>query len=95
MIQKGSKFFELAYPLTNDQKISVFDKSTYSIFKIPGLVAQIKISGVTRLVLCGVQTDKCLLASACDGFDLGFELTVLEDACCSRKKTYKGDRTNW
>ncbi|MDI6698008.1 MAG: cysteine hydrolase [Candidatus Saccharicenans sp.] len=88
VIEKESKLFELAYPLTIHRNISVLDKTTYSVFKIPGLVQQLKNSGVTRAVLCGLQTDKCVLASAYDGFDSGFDLVVIEDACCARKKNF-------
>ncbi len=88
VIEKESKLFDLAYPLTVCRNISVLDKTTYSVFKIPGLVQQLKSSGLTMVVLSGLQTDKCVLASAYDGFDSGFELMILEDACCARKKNY-------
>jgi len=37
--------------------------------------------GVTSLYVCGLATDYCVLFSALDGLDLGYEVTVVEDCC--------------
>ncbi len=57
----------------------VFEKSTYSIFKSPAFLQFLKASGVQRMDICGIESDGCVLASAFDGFDLGYEMVVLRD----------------
>ena len=34
---------------------------------------------VSKIYLCGVDIDACVLASAYDGFDLGYDIEVLKD----------------
>lgn len=38
-------------------------------------------TGVTGLCLCGLATDYCVLYSALDALELGYAVTVIEDAC--------------
>ncbi|MBI4021561.1 MAG: cysteine hydrolase [Candidatus Aenigmarchaeota archaeon] len=66
------------------RKHHVFEKSTYSAFKSPGLVAFLKKHRVTSVALCGTNTDACVLASAFEGFDLGYRMEILTDLCSSR-----------
>jgi nicotinamidase/pyrazinamidase len=46
-----------------------------------GLAGYLKERGLTRLVLVGLATDFCVAYSALDAARLGFETTVLLDAC--------------
>jgi nicotinamidase-related amidase len=34
---------------------------------------------VSKIYLCGVDIDACVLATAYDGFDLGYDIEVLKD----------------
>ncbi len=45
-----------------------------------GLAAYLKGLGVTKVVLCGLAADFCVLFSALDAIDAGFETVVLKDA---------------
>lgn len=45
-----------------------------------GLAAYLKGLGVTKVVLCGLATDFCVLFSALDAIEAGFETIVLKDA---------------
>ena len=38
-------------------------------------------AGITDLFICGLATDYCVLFSALDALELGFAVTVIEDAC--------------
>lgn len=58
---------------------NVFTKNTYSIFKAPGFINFLKQNSITKLWLCGIDTDACVLASAYEAFDLGYEVKVLKD----------------
>ena len=46
-----------------------------------GLVAYLKERRFERITLCGLATDFCVLYSAIDGRQAGFEVTVATDAC--------------
>jgi nicotinamidase-related amidase len=64
-------------------KNNVFEKSSYSIFKCEKLVNFLQSNKITKLFLCGIDTDGCVLASAYDGFDLGYDIEILKDLCFS------------
>lgn len=54
----------------------VFERAYYSAFKNPELHRYLQSMGVERLVLCGVDSEACVLATAFEAFDLGYHLTV-------------------
>ena len=56
-------------------------KSTYSVFGAPELRAVLDRGD--ELVLCGVETDCCVLATALEAIDHGVPVTVVEDAVAS------------
>lgn len=72
---------------------AVFDKGTapaidsYSGFfdnarrRDTGLDAYLKRSSVTEVFIAGLATDVCVQATALDARDLGYETSVVEDAC--------------
>ena len=62
---------------------SVFIKSTYSAFKSKKLLSFLKRKGIKRLDICGLEADGCVLGSAFEAFDLGFEVNVLRKLICS------------
>ncbi len=61
------------------RKDNLFEKASYSIFKSDGLDNFLKRNQITKLFLCGIDIDACVLASAFDAFDLGYEVEVLTD----------------
>lgn len=58
---------------------NLFVKDTYSVFKSKDLLQFIKNNQITKIVLCGLNSDGCLLASAFDGFDLGFDIEIIKE----------------
>ena len=46
--------------------------------------------GIKRLVIAGMQTHMCVEAAARAAADLGFEVTVVADACATRPLEYGG-----
>ncbi len=60
----------------------VFVKHGYTAFT-DAFAAYVRDQGVTRLFVCGVDTDCCVLKTAVDGFERGIEPVVLADACAS------------
>lgn len=60
-------------------KKNTFEKSTYSIFKSKPIINFIKKSKIKKIYFCGLTSDGCVLASALEGFDLGFEIYIIKE----------------
>lgn len=60
-------------------KENLFEKETYSAFKSKKLMSFIRSNKITQIFLCGLNTDACVIASAFDGFDLGFEIHIIKE----------------
>ncbi|KJS03236.1 MAG: isochorismatase [Desulfobulbaceae bacterium BRH_c16a] len=46
-----------------------------------GLHRYLQDAGITELYLCGLATDYCVLYSSLDALELGYSITVIENAC--------------
>jgi len=62
---------------------NTFKKTSYSIFKSDGFTDFLKKHNISKLFLCGIDTDSCVLASSYDAFDLGYEIKVIKKLCQS------------
>lgn len=62
---------------------NLFEKASYSIFKSKGFSDFLKRNNISKLYLCGIDIDACVLASAFDAFDLGYDVEVLTDLSLS------------
>jgi nicotinamidase-related amidase len=62
---------------------AVFDKMTYSAFANPKLLATLCQWRATTLIISGVETDVCVLATTLSAIDLGFKVVIPLDAICS------------
>ncbi|MGY8828440.1 MAG: cysteine hydrolase family protein [Pseudomonadales bacterium] len=79
----GTRQVEILTRLTPQPGDSVIDKPRYSAFHRTALDAQLKRLGVSRLMVSGVLTDACVLASVFDAFALGYRVDLITDACTS------------
>lgn len=86
VIERQSEWFALADPLDNIKEIHVFDKETYSVFENPAFVNFLFGNLIRTVILAGVQTDRCVLATAISGFDRGYEMVVVPELCTGRNK---------
>ncbi|MCY9517627.1 cysteine hydrolase family protein [Paenibacillus apiarius] len=70
---------------TNKDADNVYwmDKTRYSAFAGTDLELQLRARGISELHLVGVCTDICVLHTAVDAYNKGFELVVHEDAVAS------------
>ncbi|MEL6804250.1 MAG: isochorismatase family cysteine hydrolase [Bacteroidota bacterium] len=59
----------------------LFVKDTYSAMKVPALSTYLETHAVDTIYLCGINIDGCVLATAFEAFDLGYDITVLENLC--------------
>lgn len=55
-------------------------EDAYSAFNGTGLARSMLADGVTRLTVCGLATDYCVLNTVLDGIDAGFEVLVALEA---------------
>jgi len=90
---QGTKGAELVKTFDTSKVEKVFHKGTdkqidsYSCFfdnghlRSTGLGEHLKHKGVTEVCLAGLATDYCVKYSALDAVGLGFQVTVIEDAC--------------
>lgn len=64
----------------------IFEKNTYSIFKSREFVDFLSQNKISKLFFCGLDLDACILASAFEAFDLGFDFEILYDLSGSSAK---------
>ncbi|SET39643.1 cysteine hydrolase family protein [Paenibacillus sp. NFR01] len=67
----------------NKDAIYWMDKTRYSAFAGTDLELKLRAHGITELHLIGVCTDICVLHTAVDAYNRGFELIIHEDAVAS------------
>lgn len=87
--KSGSEINKLVKPIEGEKVIS---KNKANAFVGTGLLNYLKDNHITKLVLCGMQTHMCLEATTRAASDLGFDCTVIANACATRDLKY-GDIT--
>ena len=65
----------------------VFKKHVNSAFIGTGLEAHLRGNGIEELVLAGLTTDQCVSTTARMAANLGFKVTVVEDATATFERT--------
>lgn len=55
-------------------------EDAYSAFNGTGLARSMRADGITRLAVCGLATDYCVLNTVLDGIDAGFEVLLALEA---------------
>ena len=79
-----SAMFDLMDPLLRfTPPAEVCDKTTYSAFASAAFVASLAKRPTQTLVLSGVETDVCVLATALDAIDRGLHVVLAADALTS------------
>jgi nicotinamidase-related amidase len=96
-LQAGATFF---LPGTNGAEINssvtpkdgekVITKHFPNSFRETDLLTYLKSKGVTKLVICGMMTDVCVVSTTRAAMDLGFKNTVISDACATRDREVNG-----
>lgn len=64
----------------NSDQCYWLDKRRYSAFSGTDLDQRLRERGITHLILTGVCTDICVLHTAIDAYQLGYQITIPE--CC-------------
>mmetsp|Transcript_12492 Transcript_12492/g.23442 ORF Transcript_12492/g.23442 Transcript_12492/m.23442 type:complete len:803 (-) Transcript_12492:61-2469(-) len=61
----------------------ILPKTSCSVFQSTNLRYILNNLNIQQLVVCGQLTDECIMSAVRDGADLGFLMTVVEDACAA------------
>lgn len=70
-------------------KDNVFTRAAYSAFKTTELHEYLQQNNVERLIICGVDSDACVLATSFEAFDLGYHVKVDFDLTYSSNELRK------
>jgi nicotinamidase-related amidase len=62
---------------------TVINKTRYSGFAEPQLLAHLQVRQADALIISGSETDVCVLATVLAAVDLGYRVIVARDALCS------------
>ena len=80
-VQKTWQKLHQQYPFTS----TFFHKMRFSAFAGTKLDLWLRSHGVTEVVLAGVCTDICVLHTAIDAYNHGYQITIALDATCSNQ----------
>ena len=75
----GSEFENDFYIIKPKKEDIVITKNNYDTFSNPEFDKILKENGIKYLVMTGVFTDGCVLATICGGFSRGYNFVVLKD----------------
>ncbi len=65
---------------------SFIEKTSFSALNESQIAEKISSEGKKQIIICGIETHICVLQSAIDLINSGYEVFVVQDACASRNK---------
>jgi len=68
----------------------VISKRFANSFRETDLLERLRLTGITRIVIVGMQTHMCVEAASRAATDLGFDVIVVHDACATRPLEFGG-----
>lgn len=80
VLEVGHKGHEIIPDLTPHEGEVVFNKDRISCFTNPDLVPYLHEHGIESFVVCGFQSEYCIDSAVRTGSDMGFDVTLAEDA---------------
>lgn len=83
----GTDIHPMVAPQVNEQ---VVVKHFPNSFRDTGLLELLRREGIDNLVVCGAMSHMCIDATVRAAFDLGFNCTVVTDACATRDLQFQG-----
>lgn len=79
--EPGGEIYSSIEPLRAER---IFTKTRVNAFLGTDLDAYLKSRGIGSLVICGMQTHMCVEAATRAAADLGYQCTLVHDACATR-----------
>lgn len=83
---EGAELHKTVLPLEHE---SMIIKNFPNSFLKTDLESKLKEKGITKVVVVGMMTHMCIDATVRAAVDLGFETTLIEDACATRDLSYQ------
>ncbi|QZN75482.1 cysteine hydrolase family protein [Paenibacillus sp. DR312] len=83
---EGVKIHEAVIPLENE---SIIKKHFPNSFLKTDLQSKLNEKEITKVVVVGMMTHMCIDATVRAAVDLGYETTLIEDACATRELSYQ------
>ncbi len=83
----GVQIHESVAPMEGEP---VLIKHVPNSFHETGLKELLQEKGIKELVICGMMSHMCVDTTTRAGFDLGFAITVAQDACTTMPLTWNG-----
>ncbi len=71
------------------QDTAIFDKTGFSCLAADGFTEALKQSGRKQIIVIGQETHVCIIQTALELLNNGYQVHVVEDAVCSRKTEHK------
>lgn len=84
--EAGSKEAEFLPEVAPQPGELVVEKVSSGAFNSGGLEQALRNLGITRIVICGVDTRFCVETTVRDASDRGFEVVLVGDACASKTR---------
>jgi nicotinamidase-related amidase len=84
--EPGGAIHQLVKPMPDEV---IFSKKEVNSFLNPQLIEYLNKNNIKNLVIAGMQTHMCVEAAVRAAHDLGFKITLIEDACATRNLKYK------
>jgi nicotinamidase-related amidase len=85
---RGIEIHDTVAPLAGEL---VVQKAHPNSFRETTLEATLRAAGVDQVVVCGMMTSMCVDATARAAADLGFDVTVVSDACATLDLEFAGE----
>jgi nicotinamidase-related amidase len=82
---EGARIHASVAPLEGE---AVILKHYPNSFRETGLLALLQDGGIRKVTICGAMSQMCIDATARAAADLGFEVTVAEDACGAKAVSF-------
>jgi len=89
-MRPGSDGVELHPAVAPQPGERLITKGAPNAFLATPLERELREQGVDRLVVCGMMTSMCVDASVRAAVDLGFEVTLVHDACAAPSLSFGG-----
>ncbi|RKL65286.1 cysteine hydrolase [Salipaludibacillus neizhouensis] len=83
---EGAEIHESVLPSEHE---NIIVKSFPNSFLKTDLESKLREKGVTKVMVIGMMTHMCIDATVRAAVDLGFETTLIEDACATRELSYQ------
>lgn len=90
IFQKGSEGAEINSLVTPTSDEPVIIKHFPSSFRETTLAQSLESQGITHLTIAGMMSNMCVDSTTRAAFDLGYECTVVHDACAAAALEFNG-----